>query len=240
MNTAAAQSTQALSGLLGTGSPAQAQAQAQATGQASGTQSLGMGSFLTMFTTQLKYQDPTSPLQSYELAAQLAQFSSVEKLTELNTNMKEVQAYLASLSNAQMVNLIGKEVVAADNTIRLTDGKITNAAYQTADPADVTVRIYDSEGALVRTISAGQQAAGTYSVKWDGRNDGGETLSNGNYTYKVDAVGADGNQVSVKSTIRGTVYSLRLEEDGSYLILGSSDGIKLPVGKIQEVAQPVA
>jgi flagellar basal-body rod modification protein FlgD len=236
MNMAAAQSTQALSGLLGTGSPAQA----QTTGQMPGAQSLGMGSFLTMFTTQLKYQDPTSPLQSYELAAQLAQFSSVEKLSELNTNIKEVQAYLASLSNAQMVNLIGKEVVAADSTIRLTDGKITNGSYQTAAPADVTVRIYNSEGALVRTISAGQQAAGTYSVQWDGRNDGGEKLSNGNYTYKVEAVGADGNQVSVKSTIRGTVYSLRMEEGVPYLILGGSDGIRLPVNEVQEVTQPVA
>ena len=55
-------------------------------------------------------------------------------------------------------------------------------------------------------------------MKWDGRNNNGEKLANGNYTYKVEAVGADGNQVDVKSTIRGTVYSFRLEEGVPYLI----------------------
>jgi flagellar basal-body rod modification protein FlgD len=241
MNTAATQSLQGLSGLLGTGSSAPAQAtDAQTSVQGASKQALGMGNFLTLFTTQLKYQDPSSPLQSHELAAQLAQFSTVEQLTTLNTNMKEVQAYLASISNAQMINLIGKEVVGTDSTLRLTDGKISNASYETAAPADVTVSIYNEDGVLVRTISAGQQAAGKHQVTWDGRNNTGQKLANGNYTFKVEAVGADGNQVDVKSTIRGTVYSFRLEDGIPYLVLGGADGIKLPVNEVQEITQPAA
>ena len=240
MNTAATQSLQGISGLLGTGSSTSTQAtDAQTSAQSASKQTLGMGNFLSLFTTQLKYQDPSSPLQSHELAAQLAQFSTVEQLSALNASMKEVQAYLASISNTQMINLIGKEVVAADSTLRLTDGKISNASYQTAAPANVTLAIYNAEGVLARTLSAGQQAAGEHQVKWDGRNNNGEKLANGNYIYKVEAVGADGNQVETKSTIRGTVYSFRLEDGVPYLTLGGADGIKLPVNEVQEVTQPV-
>ena len=240
MDTAATQSLQGLNGLLGTGSSTSAQVtDALTSAQGAGKPTLGMGNFLQLFTTQLKYQDPSSPLQSHELAAQLAQFSTVEQLSTLNASMKEVQAYLASISNAQMINLIGKEVVATDSLLRLTDGKISNASYQTAAPADVTVGIYNAEGVLVRTLSAGQQAAGTHQLTWDGRNNNGAKLPNGNYIYKVEAVGADGNQVETKSTIRGTVYSFRLEEGVPYLTLGGADGIKLPVNEVQEVTQPV-
>jgi flagellar basal-body rod modification protein FlgD len=236
MNSAAAPSTQALSGLLGAGS-ADAAATQPGT-QTSAKQALGMGNFLTLFTTQLKYQDPTSPLQSHELAAQLAQFSTVEQLANLNASMKEVQAYLASLNNAQMIDLIGKEVVGASTTLRLVDGKVSSASYQTEAPATVTVRIFDEEGIPVRTLSVGQQPAGSYQVKWDGRSDAGAQLGNGNYTYTVDAVGVDGNPVKVKSTIRGTVYSFRLEDGVPRLILGGPDGVQLSAGEIQEVVRP--
>jgi flagellar basal-body rod modification protein FlgD len=77
-------------------------------------------------------------------------------------------------------------------------------------------------------------------VTWDGRNNNGEKVANGNYVYRVEAVGADGNPVDTKSSIRGTVYSFRLEEGVPYLIMGGADGIKLPVNEVQEISQPAA
>jgi flagellar basal-body rod modification protein FlgD len=205
------------------------------TGQTNPYNQLGMNSFLTMFTTQLKYQDPTNPLQSHELAAQLAQFSSVEKLTELNTNLKEVKSHLASLTNAQMINLIGKEVTGLNGTLQANDGKVSSASYQLDAPAVATVKIYDEDGVLVRTISMGPQAAGRYEVKWDGRNDAGKKVADGSYSSKVEAVDGEGKKFDIKATIHGTVYSFRLEEGVPYLILNGSDGIKLPISEVQEV-----
>jgi flagellar basal-body rod modification protein FlgD len=245
MSTTATQSIQGLTGLRATdASSALAKATtkadtAQSSSSLASSKQLGVGNFMTLFTTQLKNQDPTNPMQSYELAAQLAQFSSVEELTKLNSTMKEIENYLVSLTNSEMVNLIGKEVSGVNNTIRLTDGKTSNASFDVVSPANVTVRIYNDDGALVRTIASGQQTAGDHAISWDGRNDKGDKLANGNYTFKVEAVGADGNAVGVTSRIRGTVYSLKFE-NGTQLVLGGPDGIKLPANEVTDVTKPAA
>jgi flagellar basal-body rod modification protein FlgD len=225
--------TQAMNSLLAVDSAQTAST--AGTSQTNPYNQLGMNSFLTMFTTQLKYQDPTNPLQSHELAAQLAQFSSVEKLTELNTNMKEVQSYLASLTNAQMINLIGKEVTGLNGTLQVKDGEVTGASYKLDAAADATVKIYDEDGVLVRTIKLGPQDTGSHEIRWDGRNDAGEKVGNGYYTAKVEAVDGNGNKLDIKPTIHGTVYSFRLEQGIPYLILNGPDGIKLPISEVQEV-----
>ena len=259
MSTAVTQSIQALSNLFGTDSSStstKASTQSSSTQNTSNTQStgstssssigskassqLGMDNFLTLFTTQLQYQDPTNPMDSYELAAQLAQFSTVEELTKLNSSIEDIETYLASLANAEMVNLVGKQVEASGNALQLNDGKITNASFETGSAANVTVRIYNEDGTLVRTQALGQQTAGSHTISWDGRNDAGTKVSNSNYTFKVEAVGADGNAISAQTKVEGTVSSVRLENGVSYLLLGGSNGIKIPATDIIEVSQAAA
>jgi flagellar basal-body rod modification protein FlgD len=207
----------------------------QGTGQTSSASKLDMNAFLTMFLTQLKYQDPTNPLESYELASQLAQFSSVEKLTEVNSNMVKLQSYLMSLNNAQMVEMVGKRVVGQSNTLQVSSGKATSADYKLDTPANVSVKIYDENNALVRTVKMGTQAAGKYQIDWDGCNDAGKKVSDGLYSLNLEAVDANGNLLDVTSTISGLVHSFRLEQGSAYLILNGPDGIKLPAGDIIEV-----
>jgi flagellar basal-body rod modification protein FlgD len=213
----------------------QSAAGTQASGQSSNTGKLDMNAFLTMFLTQLRYQDPTNPLESYELAAQLAQFSSVEKLTEVNSNMVKLQSYLMSLNNAQMVQMVGKHVVGQAQTLKVESGKSTSADYQLDVPARVGVKIYDESNTLVRTINVGSQAAGKYQVDWDGYNDAGKKVSDGLYTFNLEAVDGNGNQLGIPATVSGLVYSFRLEQGTAYLILNGPDGIKLPAGNVIEV-----
>ncbi len=66
--------------------------------------------FLKLFTTQLQYQDPLKPMDSTEFTAQLAQFSSLEQLFNLNKNMEQSINYQESLNNGMIINLIGKNV----------------------------------------------------------------------------------------------------------------------------------
>ncbi len=206
--------------------------------QSSGSKELDMQSFLVMFTTQLKYQDPSNPLQSHELAAQLAQFSTVEKLTEINSNLLAQQSYLASINSAQMVDVLGKQVIGLDNTLRLQEGEISSGHYQIDLPAEVAVRIVDEEGRPVRTMVVGPQDAGQYDIAWDGRDDAGEAVPDGNYHFEVDAVSAEGNTLDVLQTISGKATAFRMEEGIPYLILGGTGGIKLPIGAVKEVYDP--
>jgi flagellar basal-body rod modification protein FlgD len=194
-----------------------------------------------MFTTQLKYQDPSNPMESYELAAQLAQFSSVSELVQINKAMELQQTYLSSINNAQMIGTIGKEVIGREDTILLKDGQTTKGSYKLNDAATaVTVKIIDEDGNVVRTIQSEQpQEAGSYDISWDGLDDSGEAAPNGSYHFVVEAAGADGNAMEVETTVSGLVTAFRVESGIPYLILGGSDGIKLPISSVMEVHEPV-
>jgi flagellar basal-body rod modification protein FlgD len=195
-----------------------------------------MEAFLTMFTTELQYQDPTNPLESYELAAQLAQFSTVSVLTELNDNIEAQESYLSSINNALMVDLIGKEVTASSSTVQVADGKAQEAAYTLGDAASsVTVNIYDADGALIRRMDMGELESGAHSLSWDGLDDSGNAVEDGQYTIEVEATDKDGNTVDASTTITDKVYSVQLNDSTTYLILGGSDGVPVPISAIADV-----
>lgn len=198
---------------------------------------MDMNSFLVMFTTQLKYQDPTNPLESHELAAQLAQFTSVEKLTQINSRLQEQQEYLASINSAQMVGVLGKDVVGSDNTLQLKDGQVSKGSYQVDVPAEVTVKIYDEGGNLIRTMAMGVREAGKHDVGWDGRSDAGETMSAGFYHFDIEALDAEGNLINAAKSISGKASAFRMENGLPFLTLGSATGIKLPISSVVEVRE---
>jgi flagellar basal-body rod modification protein FlgD len=191
--------------------------------------------FLTLFLTQLKYQDPSNPMESYEMAAQLAQFSSVEQLTQVNSNLLKLQSSVASSTNAQLMNLIGKEVTGTTSTIQWKDGQASTISYQLDSPAEVDIYISDSKGNLIRTIKVTGQEAGSHDFQWDGKNDSGQTAAAGDYTCSIQSVDSSGITTDLTGTIRGQVYSFRLEGGSPYLIMNGQNGIKLPVGNILEV-----
>lgn len=203
-----------------------------------GSTSLDMNAFLTMFTTQLQYQDPTNPMESYELAAQLAQFSSVEGINQVNTNLQTVQTYLASLNNAQMVGLVGKEVVTNSDALRVTSGTATTAAYTLPADSTVTVEIYNDQGQVVRTMSQGAQTAGNHNLQWDGKDDSGQTVADGDYTCKVSAVAASGETSNIATTVTGQVYSFVMNSTSPYVILGGPNGAHVPISAISQVSDP--
>jgi hypothetical protein len=71
--------------------------------------------------------------------------------------------------------------------------------YQLASDADVTIRIYDIGGKLIRTIDLGQKAAGIYHQKeraayWNGRNDKEEQVASGVYFYMMEAYQKESRQ----------------------------------------------
>jgi len=204
-----------------------------------GNPQLDAGNFLTLFTTQLQHQDPSNPMESYELASQLAQFSTVSELAAINSLLQTQQTYLSSINNAQMIGTIGKEVVGQDNTIQLKDGQISKGSYTLDAAASVTVKITDDDGNVIRTLSAEEaKEAGSYDISWDGLDDEGNAVPNGSYHFDVEAVGADGEAMEVQETVRGIVTAFRVESGIPYLILGGSDGVKLPISAIMEVNEP--
>ena len=179
---------------------------------AASSQVLTQDDFLQMLIAQLQNQDPLNPLSGTDFAAQLAQFSSLDQLTKINTQLSSLASTLSSTNNSQVVSLIGDEVVANGNSITVS-GASTTLAYNLSQNAQQgTIQIYDSNGTLVNTLTFGQQQSGNNTVNWDTSN-----VNSGTYTFKVSAVDSSGNAVSATTMMTGTVTGVTFQNGVPYL-----------------------
>ena len=199
---------------------------------------LGRDTFLKLLVAQLQHQDPLSPLENTEFTAQMAQFSSLEELYNINDNLKNLELYEASINNAQAVSFIGKEVEAIGNTIQIRNETPDDLRYDLmGDAAAVYIDIYDSDGYPVRQVEKGSQSSGSYSESWDGRDDDGNTLPDGTYSYTVSAGGPEGSAVIVNSYVTGKVTEV-VFNDGNVSLMVGGQGVGISdVIKIKETSE---
>jgi len=174
-----------------------------------GKKNLDRGDFMTLFITQMKYQDPMKPMDSYEMASQLAQFSNMEATMKMSDNMEKMLEYQTSQNNLQLLSLIDNDVQINGNKLGVNDGQVATTEFTLLDAADVcTVDIYDDGGHLVRNINMGASVAGVYELGWDGKNGQGDVVPDGAYSYKVNALNATGQEVEAEYRTTGHVTGL--------------------------------
>ncbi|MEW6669168.1 MAG: flagellar hook capping FlgD N-terminal domain-containing protein [Thermodesulfobacteriota bacterium] len=210
-------------------------AQAAASTADAETKKLGRDDFLTMFLAQLKNQDPLNPMESAEFSSQLAQFSSVEQLFNVNENLQSLMASQGDSSRLQALNFIGREIVAEGDSLSLEAGKAAAGRFELDDAAECTVRILNEEGVTVRTIPLGYLAAGAQSFEWDGLDGSGNAMEPGVYTFQISALTESGALVTASTSISGTVTGVDLEGDAVSLYVGA---IPVAIGDIQNVRTP--
>jgi flagellar basal-body rod modification protein FlgD len=210
---------------------------ATATSAATGKSTLGKDDFLKLLIVQLRNQDPLDPMKGTEFATQLAQFSSVEQLSNINTNLTDSiaanQLMTQSIGNSLAATMIGKDIKASASSFTLTGSNTVNIGYTLGNnAATVDVKVYDSAGTLVRTIKAVNTEKGDGSVAWDGKNDNGSQAAAGTYSVKVDAVDLAGTAVTATSFMTGTVTGVRFTANGTVFVV---DGVEVPLSQIIEV-----
>lgn len=195
-----------------------------------------MDMFLTLLTTQLKNQDPLDPMDNAEMTNQLVQFANVEQQITQNQNLEQMITLLNAQSAASAVGYIGKDVQYSDSTTTFSGAPVT-FSYTPAKSADIlTVKIVDSSGKTVRTIE-GEKSAARHSFTWDGKDGDGATVSNGAYSFVVNAKNADGDAIKVATDITGRVTGSALDSTGSYVLVGD---LAVDVTKIVAVKEPSA
>ena len=179
--------------------------------------------FLTLLTTQLRNQDPLSPVDSNEFTAQLTQMAGVEQqllTNDLLTSLLAAQS-AGGLDNAS--NYIGKEVTAAWTATSLEDGKATWAYELGATASDVKLQVLDSTGKVVWEGQAPDKGIGLHDFTWDGKMTGGDTAEDGGvYTLKVTAANANGGKIDSQTLIRGRVTGVEMYDGAPYLVIGDS------------------
>jgi flagellar basal-body rod modification protein FlgD len=200
-----------------------ATAQQQAASAATGSTTLGKDEFLKLLTAQLQQQDPTQPMDSTAFVAQLAQFSSLEQMNNVNDTLTKMLTSQATALQTTAADMVGKTAVFTTDQVGLTQGQpatITVNLSQAA--ADVNLMIQDATGTQVRVAALGPVASGIQKIQWDGCNDNGDQLPTGNYTAQV--VAADISGKSIPLTLNGSarITGITFDNGTPKFLAGSS------------------
>ena len=188
----------------------------------SSTSSLGMDSFLQLLVTQLQYQDPLDPMDDKDFVAELATFSSLEQLTEINSGIEGLTTIGQEQQMLGAVNFIGKTIEATGTAVGLTKGKATAVTFTLPEDASTClVNVLDSSGNIVRTVDTGAAKAGQVEFTWDGKDYDGNVMDDGQYQVAVTATNANSDVMKVSSTMTGTVTGIQQVSGTYYLDIGN-------------------
>ena len=184
---------------------------------------LGQEDFLELMTAQLKNQDPLKPMDNGDFLAQIAQFSAVEGIGDLNESFNGLSDSLVSNQALQATNLVGRQVLAPTGVAALTQGgSIRGSLELPAASSEVIVNVYDQAGQVIRRLELGTQAAGSTDFQWDGLKNDGSFAAPGNYFISAEANINDQFE-SVETLLASEVRSVTLSNSGGLLL--DLDGI---------------
>jgi len=194
---------------------------------------LGKEDFLQLLVAQLSAQDPLNPMDSREFSAQLAQFSALEQMTNVNATLEELVAAQQAMGNSSMISLIGKNVDIPGSSFQHTLGETTNLTYSLgAEASSTKIEVYNAAGNLVNTLN-GPGAEGSNLAIWNGLDSQGNPVASGLYTFKVQATNSSGNLVTAETFTTGLVTDVLFEEGGAFAVV---NGQKLPAAQITRVS----
>jgi flagellar basal-body rod modification protein FlgD len=176
--------------------------------------------FLTLLTTQLKNQDPTSPMDSKEFTNQLVMFSQVEQSINQNKNLEKLIALVGSQQSSNLVNYIGKQIDINSNKGNLTSSTPASWYYTLPSTASAgELRVLDSTGKVVHTAAL-EKNSGEHSFVWDGTLAGGNKATPGEYRLEVVAKDATGGNMTATIKTRGLVESIERVDGTDFLVVG--------------------
>lgn len=154
---------------------------------------LGQEDFLKLMVTQLTYQDPFQPMENGEFLSQMAQFSTVSGIQEMQKSFQSFAASIHSGQALQAASLVDRVVLVPTDTISLDPEYGQWGSVEVRSPSsEVTVGVYTESGTLVRNISLGPQGVGSSEFLWDGLTNAGTMASPGTYQFRAQAVSGSG------------------------------------------------
>ncbi|WP_150300391.1 flagellar hook assembly protein FlgD [Pseudomonas profundi] len=181
---------------------------------------LGKNEFMNLLVAQMNNQDPLSPQDNGEFIAQLAQFSTVEGIENMNTSMDSLLSGYQSSQALQASSLVGRSVIVPTmNAMVDTQEGIEGQLALTQRSDNVSVNVYDEKGSLVSNVNMGAKEAGMLDFKWDGKNGSGETLPAGKYKFEAQAsINGENKQLATLLPANVDSVSLGMGQGGEMVL----------------------
>ena len=196
--------------------------------------------FLQLLTYQLKSQDPLQPYNNQEFAAQLAQFSQLEQLTNISSLIQQEvmsnQVMTQTIANSALPGLLGKNAKAISNNIFYNgndDVKLSYSMTGAAAKADVVIK--DSTGKVIRNIklSGDNLTSGDHDFQWDGKDDNGKVVPSGKYTFSISATDGQGASFTPTCYSSGKIQGVKFKTDGTMLVI---NGMEIPLQDVVDIS----
>lgn len=194
---------------------------------------LNQEQFLKLMVTQLKNQDPTKPMENGQFLGQIAQFSTVTGIQDLQSSFGQLAGALQSNQALQASGLVGRTVL-VPGSIGLLGTSLNGAVDLPASTTDLAVNVYNATGQLVRRLELGPQTSGLARFSWDGIGDKGQQLPPGVYQLKAEAR-IDGRTAGVDTLVSSTVQSVTLGKEGQGLSVNLPGVGSVPLTSVKQI-----
>lgn len=198
------------------------------------TKELGQSEFLELMTAQLKNQDPMQPTDNGEFLGQMAQFSTVSGIEEMQESLEKLTATYATGQTLQSSQLVGQEVLIETSTMEVREGEAVSGSFELdTSSGDVQLDISDATGKVVRQISLGELSSGRHGFNWDGIDSDGVIVPPGQYTASITRRNGDTFQ-SVTVLNSRIIDSVEFGASGQ-TTLNTKQGEALTLADIREI-----
>jgi len=186
--------------------------------QSAQNKELGQSDFMRLMLEQIKNQDPFKPMENGDFLAQMAQFSTVNGITEMQESMQNMANGFQASQVLQASSLVGRDVQIVADTFAFEQGKAMNASVELpAYAQNVNVSLFNQQGSLIRTMAFGDQKAGEFNFSFDGLNENGQAVTD--QTISVQASFYNGQtQEELPVMMQNRVESVSLGTNGAALL----------------------
>lgn len=199
------------------------------------SEQLGQEDFLALMVAQLRNQDPFKPMENGDFLAQMAQFSTVSGIQEMQSAITQLAESLYSNQVLQASSLVGKTVEAPLGRAALGDeGAVSGSLDLSSSAGNAVVNIKDASGALVKRLPLGSVSAGTAEFVWDGTDSNGARAAPGVYDVHAEA-SFDGEPVALPVLLNARVASVSLDAVTSAPVLELDNGHSLSLGDVRRI-----
>lgn len=196
---------------------------------------LGQEDFLTLMISQFRNQDPFEPMDNGEFLGQLAQFSTVNGISSLNTAFQGLAGSMQDNQALQAASLVGHSVLAVTDIAYVDDSTPLKGGIELeSSAANVQIDITNRSGELVQRLDLGQQPPGLVRFTWDGIDASGERVADGLYQVAARAVRGS-NVESAPTVIEAEIQSVTLGQFGGGMTLNLAGGQDMPLGQVYQI-----